>query len=152
MPKVDPVKVLNIDNVPYAVDAMSENVKSMVRVYDEWNQKLVDAQDEVAVRRAALNDLSRTIIVAVREEQEAAKKAQVEAEAKAAAEAAAKAGTPAPVTPTAIQGTKSPAPVVAPAPVASEPDVEVATLDAVAPAAEADVDDGVVVKTGDEDA
>ncbi len=132
MPTVDPVKVLNIDNVPYAVDAMSEKVKSMVSVYDEWNQKLTDAQDEVGSRRAALNDLSRTIIMAVREEQEAAKKAVEDAEAAAKAEAEAKAATPAP----AVQGTTAPVAAVAEAaPVAEEA--------AVAPE---------LVKTGDADA
>ena len=72
MPKVEEVKVLNIDETPYAVDGMSEEIQALVAVYNEWNQKLADARDNFAMIQAATNDLSRSIILKVREEKEAA--------------------------------------------------------------------------------
>lgn len=73
--KVDAVKVLNIDEVPYAVDAMSEEIQAKVTMFDGWNQKDADLSDELTMVRAAKNDLSRSIILAVRQEKEAAEQA-----------------------------------------------------------------------------
>lgn len=81
MPKVEDIKVLNIDETPYAVDSMSEEVKNLVEVYNEWNQDLADAQKEFAQKRAAVQSLSNQIIQTVRQE-------KAQAEAAAAQEAA----------------------------------------------------------------
>lgn len=81
MPKVDDIKVLNIDETPYAVDSMSDEVKNLVEVYNEWNQDLADAQKEFAQKRAAVQSLSNQIIQTVRQE-------KAQAEAAAAQEAA----------------------------------------------------------------
>jgi len=81
---IDPVKVLNIDEVPYAVDSMSDAVKEQVEVFNGWNQDEANLLDEVRKIRAAKNDLSRQIIMQVRKEKE-------EAEAEVAAAAAAEA-------------------------------------------------------------
>jgi F0F1-type ATP synthase membrane subunit b/b' len=84
MPQVEDIKVLNIDNVPYAVDSMSDEVKQLVAVYNEWNQDLANAQKDFAQIRAAVQSLSNQIITQVRTE-----KAQEAEEAeKAAAEEA----------------------------------------------------------------
>lgn len=85
MPKVEDIKVLNIDEVPYAVDSMSDAVKGLVEVYNEWNQDLADAQKDFAQRRAAVQSLSNQIIQTVRQEKADAEAA--EAAAAAAAEA-----------------------------------------------------------------
>lgn len=71
MAKVEDVKVLNIDEVPYAVDAMSEAVQAMVTVFNGWNQKEADLRDELMMVQAAKNDLSRRIILQVREDRDA---------------------------------------------------------------------------------
>jgi septal ring factor EnvC (AmiA/AmiB activator) len=92
MPKVEDIKVLNIDNVPYAVDAMSDEVKQLVEVYNEWNQDLADSQKDFAQKRAAVQSLSNQIITQVRQE-----KAQEEAAAAEAAAAETEAETPEPV-------------------------------------------------------
>ena len=81
MPKVEDVKVLNIDDVPYAVDGMSEQVQSMVDVFNEWNQKEADARDNLIMIQAAKNDLSRSIVSTVRKEKEEAEAAQAAAAA-----------------------------------------------------------------------
>ena len=83
--KVDDIKVLNIDEQTYAVDAMSETIQGMVEIYNGWNQEHSDAQDRVLQLQAAKNDLSRQIILQVRKEKEEAEKAAEEA-GKAAAE------------------------------------------------------------------
>ena len=72
---IEPVKVLNIDDVPYAVDAMSDEVKAMVEVFNGWNQRDADLSDDLAMVRAAKNDLSRRIILQVRKEKEEAEAA-----------------------------------------------------------------------------
>lgn len=73
MIKVDDVKILNIDEVPYEVEKMSKEVQSMVSVFNGWNQRDAEVADELTMVRAAKNDLSRNIILQVRKElQEAA--------------------------------------------------------------------------------
>jgi len=101
MPKVEDIKVLNIDEVPYAVDSMSDEVKQLVEVYNEWNQDLANAQKDFAQKRAAVQSLSNQIITQVRQEkaQEAAKAAEAKAAAEAeAANDEAPAEAPAPAT------------------------------------------------------
>lgn len=90
MPQVEDIKVLNIDEVPYAVDSMSDEVKQLVEVYNEWNQDLANAQKDFAQIRAAVQSLSNQIITQVRNEkaQEAAKAEQAKAEAEKASEPA----------------------------------------------------------------
>lgn len=70
MPNVEPIKVLNIDEQAYAVEGMSDDIKALVNIFNEWNQKEADAADALAMIRAAKNDLSRQIIMSVRAEQE----------------------------------------------------------------------------------
>ena len=72
MPKVDEIKVLTIDNVPYAVDTMSDEVKQLVAVFNEWNQKEVDAENEYKLIKYAKNELSRQIIATIRSEKQSA--------------------------------------------------------------------------------
>ena len=76
MAKVEDIKVLNVDGVPYAVDGMSDAVKNMVDLYNEWNRKEADAARDLLMVQAAKNDLSRQIIVQVRKEKEEAAAAE----------------------------------------------------------------------------
>jgi len=84
MPKVQEIKIINVDNVEYAVDAMSDTCKQLVAIFNEWNQKESDAKGELALVQAAKETLSRQIINQIRNEQ---------AEAQAASEAPAAEGT-----------------------------------------------------------
>lgn len=81
MPTVQPIVTLNIDNNALNVADLSTKVQQLVTVYNEWNQKLADAQTNFALTQAALNDLSRQIIVQIKQDQD-------EAAAKAAADVA----------------------------------------------------------------
>lgn len=92
MPKVDEVKVLNIDGTPYAVDGMSDVVKRMVTIYNEWNQKEADARDNLSLVQSAKSELSRQIIMQVRNEKAEAAKTE---EAAKATEAQSNADAPA---------------------------------------------------------
>lgn len=78
MKKVEDIKILNIDDVPYAVDAMSDAVKEMVDLFNDWNKKEVEARSHLLMVMSAKTDMSNKIVQQVRKEQ---------AEAKAAAEA-----------------------------------------------------------------
>lgn len=81
MPQVEDIKVLNIDEVPHAVEDLPEEIQASVRVFNEWNQDLADAHKRHAQMTAATQALSQQIINQVRQYKEA------EAQA-AAAEAA----------------------------------------------------------------
>lgn len=83
MPKVEDIKVLNIDGVPYAVDGMSDDVKNMVAIFNEWAQDEADARNRLTQIAAAKNDLSRQIILQVRKEKEEEEAAAAETEAPA---------------------------------------------------------------------
>jgi len=72
MPTVNDITVLNIDETPYAVESLSEEVQSLVEVYNAWNQKESDARGELAILQAAKQTLSAQIVAKVREETAAA--------------------------------------------------------------------------------
>lgn len=89
MATVQPVTTLNIDGTAFNVADLSTEVQTLVGVYNEWNQDLVSAQTKFAQLQAALNDLSRQIILQVKKDSDAAaKEAADAAAAKEAAEAA----------------------------------------------------------------
>ena len=73
--KVEDVKVLNIDDVPYAVDAMSDEVRAMVDTFNDWNRREAGIVDDLALVRAAKNNLSMSIIQQVRKEKQEAEEA-----------------------------------------------------------------------------
>lgn len=75
MPKVDDVRILEINGVPQAVDAMSDTVKKMIAIFNEWSQREADVRNELLLVQAAKQDLSRQISVQIRNEQEAQHKA-----------------------------------------------------------------------------
>lgn len=69
MAQVEKIKVLNIDGNAKAVDDMSDQVKQLVEVYDEWNQEEADLRNKLMMVQSAKNDLSRQIISKVREDE-----------------------------------------------------------------------------------
>ncbi len=68
MPTVADITVLNIDENPYEVKDLSEEVRSLVELYNEWNQKEAEVRDELTRFQAAKETLSRQIITKVRED------------------------------------------------------------------------------------
>ncbi len=67
MPKVKDITVLNIDDKPYAVESLTDEVKALVDIYNEWSRKEADVHDELTRFQAAKETLSRQIIGKVRE-------------------------------------------------------------------------------------
>lgn len=66
--KVEEVKVLNVDGQTYAVDAMSDKIRRLVSIFNEWSQEESDANNRLAQIQCAKQELSRQIVTAVREE------------------------------------------------------------------------------------
>lgn len=75
--KVEPLKVINIDDVPYAVDDLSQDVQDRVEIYNSWRQEHADQRMELLKTENAMNNISREIISLIR-----AERAKEEAEAK----------------------------------------------------------------------
>lgn len=67
MPKVTDITVLNIDDKPYAVESLPDEVKALVEIYNDWNRKEAEVRDELVRFQAAKETLSRQIIGKVRE-------------------------------------------------------------------------------------
>lgn len=76
MPKHQDIKVLNIDGVPYAVDGMSDQVKGLVEIYNEWAQREGDLKSDILMVQSAMNNLSQQIVESVRREKEKAEEAE----------------------------------------------------------------------------
>ncbi len=79
MATVQAVTTLNIDGTAFNVSDLSDKVQGLVSVYNEWNQEAANAQSKLGMVQAALNDLSRQIIMQVKADQDAAAAAAVAA-------------------------------------------------------------------------
>ena len=69
--KLEPITIINVDEVPYAVSDMSETVKRLVSVYNDWRDEEVEAQQKLLQVQAAMRDLSREIVLSIKQEKEA---------------------------------------------------------------------------------
>jgi len=94
---IEDVKVINVDGTPYVVDECSDSVKRLVTYYNNWRRDEYAANEKALMVSAALRELSREIIVAIRKEKEEAEKAA----ANDAANDVADAGPDTPVSPPA---------------------------------------------------
>lgn len=72
MPKVQPTTTITIDGAVFAVDSMSNNVKEMIALMDEWRQRDADLVTEIAMVRGALRDIQNNIYVAINKQREEA--------------------------------------------------------------------------------
>jgi len=86
MQKVVDIKVLTIDEKPYAVDSLSEEIQGLVEMYNDWQRQEVVVRDELTRYIAAKETLSQQIITKVREELSAAEAAAAPAAPAAPAE------------------------------------------------------------------
>lgn len=66
MPVANDITTLNIDEVEYKVEDLSEEAQALINIYNDWNRKEADVQDEVIRFRAAKQTLSNQIINKVR--------------------------------------------------------------------------------------
>ena len=65
------ITTLNIDGEQFNVDEQSEAVQRMVAIFNGWNQQEAEATDKLMMVKAAKSDLSRQIIMQVRQDQQA---------------------------------------------------------------------------------
>lgn len=70
MAQVEEITTLNIDGESYQVSELSEEIKSMVKLYNVWNTKEYDINNELIMTRMAKEALSRQIIAKFKEDQE----------------------------------------------------------------------------------
>ncbi len=66
MPQVRKTETLTIDEQAFVVEKMSQNIRSMVGIMDEWRQEEADAQSRLLMVQAALrglqNDIYNTVV------------------------------------------------------------------------------------------
>lgn len=80
---VEPIANLSIDGENFVVAELSPTVQNMVEIFNGWNQKESDVADELMMIKAAKADMSRQIILQVRQDKEAAAAAETPVEAAA---------------------------------------------------------------------
>lgn len=60
--EVKKIEVITVDGEQYKVEEMGEEVQKVVRIFDNWNKKDVDLQNEIAAltseTQATLNDMA----------------------------------------------------------------------------------------------
>lgn len=76
----EPINKITIDGVEYEVDKLSQKTRSLLVVHQDWSAELRTQRLDVAKTEAALRDLSREVIAAVKADS-AANDVQVPAEA-----------------------------------------------------------------------
>lgn len=76
---VQPTTSVVIDNIPFQVDTMSAEVQQMVKYYDDWRDRELEATSTLLMVRAALKDLQNTILETVQKEKAAAETTAPEA-------------------------------------------------------------------------
>lgn len=81
MANIEPVKVINVDGKQYLVEVLDDETKSLVALFNKWNQKEADLVEDVAMLRAAKNDVSGRIILKIREAEAASAKLEAADEA-----------------------------------------------------------------------
>ena len=70
MQKIEPITIINVDDVPYAVSDMSDAVKSLVEFYNDWRIEEAEIKADLLKLQSAQRDLSREIITTIRREKE----------------------------------------------------------------------------------
>jgi len=68
MPTVNDIETINIDEVTYKVEDLSEEAAALVEIYNDWNRKEADVRDELTRFQAAKQTLSTQIIARIRQD------------------------------------------------------------------------------------
>lgn len=70
MLKVEETKIITIDNNPTAVDTLPEKAKQLVKFYDDWKQKELEARSELLMVQTSMQAMANQIVLAVKEAEE----------------------------------------------------------------------------------
>lgn len=79
MAKLQEIKVINVDEIPYAVDQLSAEIQASVELYNTWRQETEDMRVQFVKGEMALKTLGQDILTLIRTEQEKAAEAQAAA-------------------------------------------------------------------------
>jgi hypothetical protein len=71
MHQVQPTLTITIDDQNFDVATMSDQVRQMVTYMDDWRQIEADKSSELLMARSAIHDIQNTLLVTIRQEQEA---------------------------------------------------------------------------------
>jgi len=90
MKDFEPITIINVDEVPYAVSDMTDDVKRLVNFYNDWRQEEAQIKSDLLKVQAAMRDLSREIIQTIKNEKAAkdAEQAAVQAAMKSTEDSA----------------------------------------------------------------
>jgi len=89
MQQIEPITIINVDEIPHAVSEMSTDVKRLVDFYNDWRQEESDAKSDLLKIQAAMRDLSREIVMTIKQEADARQAADDAAAEAVAAKSAA---------------------------------------------------------------
>lgn len=67
---IQPTTSVTIDEATYAVADLSDNVKQMIALMDEWRQKDADQTNDLLLVRAAIRDIQNTLLTTIKQELE----------------------------------------------------------------------------------
>ena len=70
--KAEETKIVTIDGQARAVDILSDEVKQLIRFYDDWKQKELEARSELLKVQTAMRAMAAQIANAVQEADKAA--------------------------------------------------------------------------------
>jgi len=69
MQTIKPITIINVDNVPHAVQDMSTEVKRLVEFYNDWRSEEATAKSDLLKVQAAMRDLTREIVATIKQEE-----------------------------------------------------------------------------------
>ncbi len=68
MAKVQETTSVTIDDKTFQVADLSDNVKQMIGLMDEWRQEDADLTNKVLMVRAAIRDIQNTLLTTIKQE------------------------------------------------------------------------------------
>ncbi|MGI0075827.1 MAG: hypothetical protein ACREAU_00280 [Nitrosopumilaceae archaeon] len=68
------IKIINVDNMPYVVEALPPQIRSLVVLYNEWNVETVNTRNELIKLDIAMKGMAQSIVMAIRAEKQKAEK------------------------------------------------------------------------------
>ena len=88
--RVEETKIVTIDERARTVEELPDKAKQLVRFYDDWKQKELEARSALLMAQTAMQAMAQQIVLAVKEDEDArAAAAEVEEAAAESEEATA---------------------------------------------------------------
>lgn len=65
---VEQTTVINVDDKTYQVSEMSAEIQQMVKYFDDWRERELNATSELLLIRGGLRDLQNSLLEAIQKE------------------------------------------------------------------------------------